>query len=255
MNSVPYVFVAPSVDITMKAREDPCDLRRGVPDIGKGSPISTLLVILVVMKNMGAPGCVCPYRAHSVTIAAMLMDDPLSSSIPGYVCDHHYQTRCNTISHGVPDDTNQNFPREEAQTIPRSTTTMYHDVENDPDVETDISGRRSSPTNISEDRQQCTMIPMQKSVVADALGTAGIKLVEGAALVLGTIPLVESVDRASLEVDAATVPMVVDGVVHLEKIMANPCSWSSNDQLTLSDLLIAAEILEILPKTSMERLP
>ena len=98
------------------------------------------------------------------------------------------------------------------------------------EVKTDISGFRSSPTNISEDRQQCTMTPMQKSVVADALGTL---------LVAGT----------------AGIQLVKDGVAHLKKIMVIPYSWSSNDQLTLSDLLIAAEIREILPKTLMENLP
>ena len=68
-----------------------------------------------------------------------------------------------------------------------------------PEVKTDISGFRSSQTNISEDRQQCTMTPMQKSVVADALGTivvagtAWIQLVDGAALAL-----VEPVDSAAV---------------------------------------------------------
>ena len=93
------------------------------------------------------------------------------------------------------------------------------------------------------------MTPMQKSVVADALGTivvagtAWIQLVDGAALAV-----VEPVDSAA-------VPMVVKGVAHLKKMMVIPYSWSSNDQLTLSDLLIAAEIREILPKTLMENLP
>ena len=82
-----------------------------------------------------------------------------------------------------------------------------------PEVKADISEFRSSPTNISEDRQQCTMTPMQKSVVADALGTilvagtAWIQLVDGAAFAL-----VEPVDSAA-------VPMVVKGMAHLKKMM------------------------------------
>ena len=108
-------------------------LRQAV--LGKSSPINILLVILVVMKNLGAPGCAWPCRAHDV---------------------------------------------------PRSTTVMYHV----PESGTDIPGRRScpsprtTPTNISEVRRRCTMVPMRRSLEADALlvaGTPGYQLVVGAA--------------------------------------------------------------------------